>query len=150
MEIQADDSQIIKTIDVLTHVSEAQRKKLWDVLRVVSFQAERAVKLAMPVDRGRARASWGHWSDNLKPIRRGKRGKPLAHDVKQIALAGEAEAVYEEDEASLKITQGSNVPYIEALNDGHSAQAAAGFIDVIAEQALTALDKAAMEVMEMF
>jgi hypothetical protein len=31
-------------------------------VRKVSFAAERRIKVAMPVDTGRARASWGRWS----------------------------------------------------------------------------------------
>ena len=71
----------------------------------VSFALEKRVKQEMPVDTGRARASWGHG------------GKQ------------EGDSVWIEMDGGLVIVQGSNVPYIEALNSGHSQQAPAGFID---------------------
>lgn len=90
-------------------VLSRSRNVLWNSVRRVSFEVERRVKLAMPVDTGRARASWGHSSPP----------------------AGTGDGIWEEDRANLSITQGSRVEYIEALNEGHSRQAPAGFIDAI-------------------
>lgn len=70
-------------------------------VKKASFAVERAVKQQMPVDTGRARASWGHG----------------------------LESIWKSDDGGLSITQGSNVPYIVFLNAGHSRQAPAGFID---------------------
>lgn len=83
------------------------RGRVWRRVRVVSFSAERRIKLRMPVDTGRARASWGHSS----------------------APAGADEGIWLEQPAELALTQGSTVPYIEQLNEGSSTQAPAGFID---------------------
>lgn len=85
------------------------RETAWATLRAASFALERGIKQDMPVDTGRARASWGHWTG-------AKEG-------------GAGDAVYQEDQSKLSITQGSNVEYIVYLNAGHSRQAAAGFID---------------------
>ena len=68
-------------------------------LRSASLALERRVKVEMPVDTGRARASWGHWTpSDLRPGLKGFR---------QIANAGDA--VWEEDEDGLSIQQGSNI-----------------------------------------
>lgn len=78
------------------------------VVKASSFALEKRVKREMPVDTGRARASWGH-------------GK---------------ESIWNEADGGLSIEQGSNVEYIVYLNRGHSQQAPAGFIDrafVVAE-----------------
>lgn len=99
--------------------------RVGQVLRKVALDTERQVKDAMPVDTGRARASWGHWTPG--DLRSGSEE------------ASGADAAWEE--APLAITQGSNVPYIETLNAGHSRQAPAGFIDAAwlrGEQALAA------------
>ena len=86
---------------------EAQR-----TLREISFAGEVRIKRDMPVDTGRARASWGHWDSSANS-----------------PDSTPADAHYEETDAGLTIVQGSNVPYIEQLNEGHSQQAPAGFID---------------------
>ena len=86
---------------------EAQR-----TLREISFAGEVRIKRDMPVDTGRARASWGHWDSSANS-----------------PDSTPADAHYEETDAGLTITQGSNVPYIEQLNEGHSQQTPAGFID---------------------
>ena len=82
------------------------------ILREISFAGEVRIKRDMPVDTGRARASWGHWDSSAN--------NPDSTP---------ADAHYEETDAGMTITQGSNVPYIEQLNEGHSQQAPAGFID---------------------
>lgn len=91
------------------------RETAWATLRGASFALERAIKSDMPVDFGRARASWGHWT----PSDTKKGGNGASPD----------DAVYVEDQAGLSVKQGSNVEYIIYLNAGHSRQAAAGFID---------------------
>jgi len=82
------------------------------ILREISFAGEVRIKRDMPVDTGRARASWGHWDSSANS-----------------PDSTPADAHYEETDAGMTITQGSNVPYIEQLNEGHSQQAPAGFID---------------------
>jgi len=74
-----------------------------------SNQARRMIKIRMPVDTGAAMASWG--------------------------VPGEA-GIWDVKDDGFAITQGSKLPYIEALNEGHSQQAPAGFIDVEHEKAI--------------
>lgn len=83
------------------------RTRIWKRVRVVSFEVERFIKIRMPVDTGRARASWGH---SAPP-------------------AGSDEGIWIEQPDALSLTQGSAVEYIEKLNEGSSQQAPAGFID---------------------
>lgn len=90
------------------------RRLLWTRLRIVSFNAERYIKIRMPVDTGRARASWGHASAPAEP----------------------GDGVWVENEEELSIEQGSNLEYIGALNEGSSQQAPAGFIDAEIERAI--------------
>lgn len=100
-------------------------------VRSTSFALERRIKLEMPVDTGRARASWGHWSGGV----RGGGGDP-------------GEAVWQEKDDGLSVTQGSNVEYIEGLNAGNSKQAPAGFLDVAERWAMEQLDNAIDAIMD--
>ena len=108
MKITIDDSQLkqlIKDTSVAERGAVIFAKK---VLKSASFALEKRIKIEMPVDSGRARASWGHGN----------------------------ESIWRETEGGLSIEQGSNVEYIVYLNRGHSRQAPAGFIDrafVVAE-----------------
>lgn len=55
--------------------------------------------------------------------------------------------VWEEDEEGLALTQGSFVPYIVYLEQGHSSQAPAGFISQSAEMAVAELAEDCGEVL---
>lgn len=106
------------------------RRAAWDRLRSASLALERRVKIDMPVRYGVARASWGHWTPgDLRP------------SLKSIRQSSASDAVYEESEDDLAITQGSNVEYIIYLNAGHSRQAPAGFLDRDALTAQLELEK---------
>jgi hypothetical protein len=115
-----DEMQFVETRRALT--AAAVKRKL----REVSFAIERRVKQEMPVDTGRARASWGHWTPG-----------DLAGDARD---AGPGDAEWKETAGGLEIEQGSNVEYVQYLNDGHSSQAPAGFIDRAEEHAQKILD----------
>ena len=99
-------------------VSDADKAMVLAAVRTVkgaSFSVEKRIKLDMPVDFGRARSSWGHWTP--------------ADIVKPGSGASAADAVWRVEDGGLTIIQGTNVEYVEALNAGHSRQRAAGFID---------------------
>ncbi len=74
-----------------------------------------AVKRDMPVLTGRAKAGWGRYTpeDLVMP-------NPASRPF---------DAVWLVSEKGWSIRQGTNVPYTEYLNAGHSQQAPAGFID---------------------
>lgn len=110
---------------------ERTQTKAAKEVKAASFALERWIKEDMPVDTSRARASWSHWTpgDMVKP-------NP---DAK------EADAIWLESRDGLTITQGTNVPYVARLNEGHSQQAPAGFIDTNADKAAEELTKAIAE-----
>lgn len=107
MNVSFDVSGLTQEELLAAALPKKLKARIWTRIRVVSFSAERMIKLLMPVDTGRARASWGHSS----------------------APASKGEGIWEEDKSLLTLVQGSRVEYIEALNEGHSKQAPAGFID---------------------
>ena len=90
------------------------RREAWRVVRGAAFSLERWIKspppVGMPVDIGRARASWGH----------------------STAPADGSDGIWTEDEPNLTVIEGSKVEYIQRLNEGWSRQAPAGFIDAAA------------------
>ena len=104
----------------LAAASDKARAAAKKIIRTESLIAERIIKDDMPVDTGRARASWGHYSPG---------------DVKKNPESSEEDSVWLEENDGLTITQGSNVEYIQALNEGHSQQMGAGFIDAAAQTA---------------
>ena len=103
---------------------ERMRAHARKAVRKVALSTEKRVKQEMPVDTGRARASWGRWS--------GGTNNPEA---------SEADSIWRTEDDGLTNVQGSNVPYIGALNDGHSQKAPAGFIDAAAEVAAEVLNE---------
>ena len=115
MQIKVDASEIRRLAAEASEADKATAFAARTAAREVSRAVEKRVKLEMPVDTGRARASWGHWTPR---------------DVKGAqAGASEADAIWLGEDGGLTITQGSNVEYIEFLNAGHSRQAPVGFID---------------------
>jgi hypothetical protein len=118
--------------DLKQETAEIQALSVWTVqesrrkVRSVSLTAERRVKDEMPKRTGRAAGSWGHWTPG---------------DISANPDASSADAVWEVSDNGFTITQGSNVEYVEALNDGHSRQAPAGFIDAAEAQSQRELDR---------
>jgi len=86
------------------------KREAWRRLQIVSFNLEREAKFTLPVDTGRLRASWGHWSmSDLLP------GK--AND------ASPMDAFWRNQPGDWSITQGSNVHYLQYVNaDGKGPQ----------------------------
>ena len=115
MQITLDASDYRKLARQASQAERVTARAARQSVKAASFAVEKRVKVEMPVDTGRARASWGHWtpSDMVKP---GSEASP-------------ADALWRGEDGGLTITQGSNVPYIEQLNQGHSRQAPAGFLD---------------------
>lgn len=109
-------------------VSEARgagrllKQEIQRAVRLEAMEAVRNVKIAMPVDTGRARASWG---------------------------SPEAEGIFYYEDDGYTNVQGTNVVYVDELNAGSSKQAPAGFIDAEEEARADALSErieAALEV----
>lgn len=94
------------------------------IVRKVALAIDQTVVMATPVDTGRARANWIASLDapvlSASEATDKSGGKPLAQ------AQGVIGAYKGETNVSIHIT--NNLPYIGSLNDGSSAQAAAGFV----------------------
>lgn len=113
MQIRVDASELRAMRQQAGQWTPELKRRAWKAVRVVAFNGERRLKMRTPVDTGRARASWGHAT----------------------APAGAGDGIWEEDEGNLTLTLGSRVVYMQRLNEGHSRQAPAGFVDA-EEQAI--------------
>ena len=107
-------------------------KRAQQAVKAASFGVERRVKDEMPVRWGGARSSWGHWTPG---------------DLRGPSEATPSNVIWNVAEDGLSIEQGSNLPYINALNDGHSRQAPAGFLDRAEEAGQRELDKLIDDIM---
>lgn len=127
MKVKVDHTELTREI----MRTERMRPKVLDRvktrLRVVSLELMGEIKKRMPVDTGRARASWGAFSPEF------------LRTLNSSINPGDAVWIVSND--GLMITQGTNVGYVAALNEGTSMQAPAGFIDAEATKALDKLAK---------
>ncbi len=78
------------------------KQEIRKAVQAEAMEGVRNIKIAMPVDTGRARASWG---------------------------SPEAEGIFYYEDDGFTNVQGTNVVYVDELNQGSSKQAPAGFID---------------------
>ncbi len=115
MLIKSDNSELKKLKADITPGQIAFVKGARAAAKGASFAVEKRIKIDMPVDTGRARASWGHWTS--------------ADMKKTNADVRSNDSIWRVEDGGLSIVQGSNVDYIEDLNSGSSRQAAAGFLD---------------------
>ncbi len=115
MRVTVDTKEIEVHIKGLNKMTPTSKNKLWTSLKSTSIKLKDRVKDLMPVRTGRAASSWGIWSNLM---------------IMPNPDASKADAIWTEDKDKLETTQGSNVPYIGALNAGHSQQRPAGFIDL--------------------
>ncbi len=105
------------------------------LVRKCALAIDATVVLATPVDTGRARANWQVSLNDPKnstrdPFSTGAGGSTGGQNAR--AAMAEAQVVidgytYERSPVGLFIT--NNLPYIGRLNNGHSAQAPAGFVE---------------------
>jgi hypothetical protein len=123
MRVTVDARELAKEQDRAALNRPDVRAGAWKIVRAQAFQLERNLKPRIPKATGRARNSWGH---STPP-------------------ASAADGVWIEDESGLSVIEGSNVEYMGALNEGHSMQAPAGFIDAEAALIAELLDRALTE-----
>lgn len=136
MKLTVDYRQLTEENKQQRAAAQQTVKALWSKVREVSLAVERRVKTEMPVDTGRARASWGHWTPG--------------HLRGPNATASKGDSHWEENEWELSIEQGSNVEYIDALNEGHSKQAPRGFLDAAAEHGQRVLEQKVDEIIDRY
>lgn len=90
-------------------------------VRRVAIAVDQAVVLATPVDTGRARSNW------IAQV-----GSPARRTVEPTsaqATISQAQAEIGRREIGQDVYISNNLPYIERLNEGSSAQAPAGFVE---------------------
>jgi len=103
------------------------------VKRQVALAVDQAVVVGTPVDTGTARSNWvvslGEPSDRIIPpyAPTSKGGIGESANAQGAMAQGEAEIRRSRPEEAIHIT--NNVEYIEPLNQGHSAQAPAMFVE---------------------
>jgi len=112
MRMQIDDSALKVEGDRADEFMRLIKAGAATRLMVSAQYLVERVKTEMPVDTGRARNSWA---------------------------TPQSEGVWEVSEDDLSVLQGSTVHYIQRLNEGHSQQAPAGFIDAATESAIDLL-----------
>jgi hypothetical protein len=142
MRLFIDQSQVLEHIGKLETLPEQTKVHLWRRLRESNQVSIRHIKANMPVDIGRARASWGQWTpQDLRPA-----NAQDARGRRQLAAAGPYDTHHAENRAELWIEQGSNLPYVHLLNAGWSKQHAGGFVDEGAAFAAMVMKKGADEI----
>lgn len=112
------------------------------IARRVALAVDQVLVLATPVDKGRARSNWqvriGAPTEGVReafsPGEKGSTG--AANAQAQIAHAQAVVASYPGG-SSIHIT--NNLPYIQRLNDGWSAQAPAGFVEASVQAGVRAV-----------
>lgn len=113
------------------------------LVRRCALAIDAAVVLATPVDTGRARANW-----------QVEVGGPATTEVAATDKSGQgaiqqgknAIAGYVGGRGAIFIT--NNLPYIERLNDGWSAQAPAGFVEQAVEVGIAAVTAEAAKIVD--
>jgi hypothetical protein len=115
------------------------------VVKKAALAADQALVLATPVDTGRARSNWIASVDiPVKEVRAPyAAGQGLGRGEGANARGALEQAREEISKYEIgthrRIVISNNVPYIETLNNGHSAQAPSGFIEKAIQQATTAI-----------
>jgi len=115
------------------------------LVRKVALVADQAVVSGTPVDTGRARSNWiatlGAAPDTeIEPYVPGELGSTAAANTQ--AAIDQAETVIAGYTSGQEIHITNNVPYIQDLNDGSSAQAPAGFVEEAVLEAVDAVTRA--------
>lgn len=128
------DPKLKELLSAMKGLPNSMKEEVWQATLDEAVQMEQDIKNAMPVDTGRAKAGWGHWTpEDLQglahaPSKRATKYRVVgARNREQVAMR--SDAVWEEDKANLTVMQGTTVPYTQYLEEGHSSAAPAGFIE---------------------
>jgi hypothetical protein len=118
------------------------------IVRKTVLAVDQAVVMSTPVDRGRARSNWvaqldEPYNGTIDPYAPGE-GLGVGEQANAqaaLAQAASVSAAYDGDRNSeVHIT--NNLPYIERLNDGYSAQAPAEFVEEGVREGVKAIKEA--------
>lgn len=103
--------------------------KVTKASQALALQIDRELRLATPVDTGHARRNW---VPSVGAPHSGEVADIRAHEDGVMAVL-----TYKLGDGALWVANG--VPYIRALNYGHSQQAPAGFVEAAIDRAMTAI-----------
>lgn len=123
----------------ITLLGDRVGKNCDKLVRKIALAADQAVVSGTPVDTGRARSNWivqkGSPRDGvIDPYVEGESGSTGAANVQ--AALNQGEKVIRSYKYGDEIHITNNLPYIQELNDGSSAQASENFVE---EAVLTAI-----------
>jgi len=110
--------------DIRAFMSRGTREEVSLVTRRLALGALSAVVLRTPVDTGRAR---GNWQTSVGVAIGGGETGTLDKGGQSTITQGAASIARQQGFTPIIIQ--NNVPYITALNDGHSKQAPAGYVE---------------------
>lgn len=116
-----------------------------EVQRMAALAIDQAVVLGTPVDKGRARSNWqvglgsapGGTREAFSPGEGGNTGASNA----QAAISAAKEVIAGHTQGDIYLV--NNLPYIVPLNNGHSAQAPAGFVELAVQAGFAEADRVA-------
>ena len=126
----------------LSQIGGYAEEKMEKLLRVVVFETETRLKLGSPVDTGRFRGSWvlgenqasAYDAGDYQPATGKYRGQtqPPASPALEKRVSIGYQAGQEKIGNVYHIS--NSLPYAEALANGHSTQAPAGWVDLIGRE----------------
>jgi hypothetical protein len=115
----------------LRHLGNNVERNAGKLVRKVALSVDSTVVTATPVDTGRARSNWQveigkPASGTLESFVPGSEGSTVGENTRIALAIGAAQIATHKAGQTIYLT--NNLPYIGALNNGHSAQAPAGFV----------------------
>lgn len=121
--------------DATSKWAKKAHKNVDVVMQKTAFELFKRVILRTPVDTGRARANWGVTIAKPRLDSPAEPNVTYVDENGQAAVGKAAEEVFRwEPEKQESIFLTNNVPYIGALEYGHSQQAPAGMVRVVVEE----------------
>lgn len=117
------------------------------MVRATALAVDQAVVLATPVDKGRARSNWLVELDapartTIEAYSPGQKGSTSEANTAAALAQGRATVAAYDGNRNKSIAISNNLSYIDALNNGKSQQAPAGFVDKAVQVALKEVRRA--------
>lgn len=155
LRLTADFHALDELLARAEKVDAGMRVKVFAVVEDVATRLDARIDGEMPKDTGRAAASWGKYNPALLSEGATRIVDSLSSSVTRpskrtgrMQQSSEADSIWAENPEGLYIIEGTHVPYVEALNEGHSTQAPAGFIDMATEWAQQEINVKGAEMLE--
>ena len=128
-QITVDLSELEEFSKEIKKIEPAFLEQIWDGVLQISLETEKEVKDRTPIDTGRAKAGWGHWTPQDIQNPASTKGSAIKNALSYFRkyprrkirgtgasgrsqLASADDAIWEEDKAALTVTQGTRVPYM--------------------------------------